>query len=151
MVLIQRKHLNTHSHRLCRVLIHYFCYSCWYNYLADFALARGYGCLSGFWLLSPIFTILLKIRNVNQSLVVDILIPTVLQRLVKSNECLTWTLKLGFHYPSWRVTGFHYPSTRAVNSASGNARPSTRPGLQTAALSDLFSCAVRVLIFLLYA
>jgi len=37
------------------------------------------------------------------------------------------SLKPGFHYPSWRVTGFHYPSTRPVNSASGNARPSTRP------------------------
>ena len=31
--------------------------------------------------------------------------------------------------PSWRVTGFHYPSTRPVNSASGNARLSTRPVL----------------------
>jgi len=45
--------------------------------------------------------------------------------------------KPGFHYPNWRVTGFHYPSTRAeltntrppVNSASGNARLSTRPVL----------------------
>ena len=42
------------------------------------------------------------------------------------------TLKPDFHYPSWRVTGFHYPSSssslswRPVNSASGNARPSTR-------------------------
>jgi len=31
--------------------------------------------------------------------------------------------------PSWRVTSFHYRSTRVVNSASGNARPSTRPVL----------------------
>jgi len=31
--------------------------------------------------------------------------------------------------PSRWVTGFHYLSTRPVNSASGNARPSTRPVL----------------------
>jgi len=31
--------------------------------------------------------------------------------------------------PSWLVTSFHYPLIRAVNSASGNARPTTRPVL----------------------
>jgi len=35
---------------------------------------------------------------------------------------LLQSFKLGFHYPSWRVTGFHYPSTREMETS----RPSTR-------------------------